>query len=593
VDAGDRSLACAWALVDVLAAGGVEHACLSPGSRSTPLALALSRHPRIQLQVHLEERSSAFVALGIAKATMLPVIVACTSGTATAELFPAVVEAWQSRVPLILLTADRPPRLRGTGANQTIDQVELFGRYATYLEAPVPSSDADVEAWGGIAERVLDSMRTGTGPIHVNCPFDEPLVPNGAWEPPTPSKARDRGARTPARLTAEESDRLIEEVSGKRGVVVIGGWPGEIASVVRFWHEVMQWPVLAEPTSTARVAPYALSTGQALISSPWIEPHRPEVVLQLGATPTTRAMRSFLASAPRLVVADRFHLDPDPEHRAHLRLHVDPELEGAFSDRALVQRASNGSEFFTFASGEGSSPPDPERMWERRYAPAPGEWLPAWTEADVRARTALDAFFNGQDHPFEPRIARDVAAWLPDGGTLFVGNSTPVRDLDLAMAPRGRLRVLANRGASGIDGLVSTAIGIAIARRAPTVALIGDLSFVYDVGALMWNGPRGVDLALVVVNNGGGEVFSLLPGQLDLPEHRSLFVTPHGLDLGAICHAAGVGHTRVERAGDLSPALTRVAKERGIQVIEVVVDPELGRRRRDELRRAVAASLED
>jgi len=197
---------------------------------------------------------------------------------------------------------------------------------------------------------------------------------------------------------------------------------------------------------------------------------------------------------------------------------------------------------------------------------------------------------DGWEEPFEPRIARDVAAWAPDGGFLFVGNSTPVRDLDLAMVPRDGLRVLANRGASGIDGLVSTALGVAAAERGPTVALLGDLSFLHDAGAVLWNAPRAFALTIVVVNNGGGHVFSLLP-QRDLPEHRQLFVTPHTVDVGALCRAGGAGHDRVERASELLPALDRAAGAGGLHVVEVMVDAELGLRRRREMQDAVDAAL--
>jgi 2-succinyl-5-enolpyruvyl-6-hydroxy-3-cyclohexene-1-carboxylate synthase len=198
---------------------------------------------------------------------------------------------------------------------------------------------------------------------------------------------------------------------------------------------------------------------------------------------------------------------------------------------------------------------------------------------------------DGWDEPFEPRIARDVAAWVPDRGRLFVGNSMPVRDLDLAMRPRENLTVMANRGASGIDGLVSTALGISVARHGPTVALLGDLSFLHDAGAVLWNATRDVDLIVVVVNNAGGHVFSMLP-QRALPEHRELFVTPHAVDIASLCASAGAGHERVERSSDLPHALDRAAGAGGgIRVVEVAVDAELGLRRRQELRDAVDAAL--
>ena len=288
---GDVNLGCALALVHELVRGGMQHACISPGSRSTPLALALDRHPSVTTHVHLDERSGAFFALGIAKAAGKPVGVACTSGTAAAELFPAVVEASQSRVPLVLLTADRPPRLRGTGANQTIDQVELYGTYArAYVEPPVPASDADVESWRRAGERAIDAVRPVPGPVHLNLPFDEPLVPsNGAATSPSQTSLRSR-SRSRVDVSLENGDRFAREVSGARGMAVVGGWTGDLSGVTRFFTEGLKWPVLAEPTSGIRTPGVALAAGQALMSSSaWLDRHRPELVVQLGATPTTQA----------------------------------------------------------------------------------------------------------------------------------------------------------------------------------------------------------------------------------------------------------------------------------------------------------------
>lgn len=554
---GDVSLACAWALVDELRAGGVRHACLSPGSRSTALALALSRHPGIELHVHLDERSSAFFALGIAKATLRPVIVACTSGTAAAELLPAVVEASQGRVPLVLLTADRPPHLRGTGANQTIDQVELYGRYArAYLEPPVPATDADAEAWREAGWRALDAMLPTPGPVHVNCPFEEPLSPSagGTSLLQTSSPVRPHATGSEGSPTQEEVDELVRLVSGARGVVLSGGAaPG---GSDRSWSDALGWPVIAEPQSDERRPGRSLAAGQALLRSDWLAEHRPHVIVQFGSAPTSRASQALAAAAPELIVVDRFHLDPDPESRATLRLHLDP---------GELARAGT-------------------------YQPAPAKWSEAWRRADLLARTAMDRFLDGVDEPFEPRVARDLASWIPDGGTLFVGNSNPVRDLDLAMAPRDGLRLLANRGASGIDGLVSTALGIAATRSSPTYALLGDLSLLHDAGALTWNASREIDAVLVVIDNGGGALFSQLP-QRELPEHEKLFVTPHGIDLGSLCAAVGAGHERVRLAQELVPALQHATAMGGVQVVSVAIDHERDLQRRQELRSAVDAAL--
>jgi 2-succinyl-5-enolpyruvyl-6-hydroxy-3-cyclohexene-1-carboxylate synthase len=564
---GDLSLACASALVDELVRAGVRDACLSPGSRSTPLALALGRHPDITLHVMLDERASGFFAVGLAKAVQHPVVVACTSGTAAAELFPAVIEASQARVPLVALTADRPPDVRGTGANQTIDQVELYGAYVRAYEEPlVPGSPADVVAWRGAARRAWQRAWTPPfGPVHVNCPFDEPLVPEGDAAPelePDEPPPFDRPSFAPS---ADDVASFASGISGKRGVVVAGGATPEPAARSVDLAERLGWPLLAEPLSGLRTSSTHPTANSVVCRAPqalagdaaWARRHRPEVVVQVGAAPTTRAMQAFVASAEELLVVDHWHLDPDPRHLALRRFRVDPD--------ELFRRTE-------------------------RVSPAPEQWLAAWRVADDAARGAVDVLMNSWDEPFEPRVARDLAAFIPNGGILFVGNSTPVRDLDLAMMPRTGVRVLANRGASGIDGLVATTLGVAAARRGSTYGLLGDLSFLYDVGALVWSQHAGVDAVLVVVDNGGGEIFSLLP-QVDLPEHRALFVTPHGLDLQRVCEAAGVGHRRVERMRDFSAALHGGSLDGGVQVVSVEVHAPLNRRRRDDLRAVVGNVL--
>jgi 2-succinyl-5-enolpyruvyl-6-hydroxy-3-cyclohexene-1-carboxylate synthase len=563
---GDVSLACAAALIDELVASGMRHACVSPGSRSTPLALALERHAGVTVHVHLDERSSAFFAVGLAKALRRPVAVACTSGTAAAELFPAVIEASQARVPLFLLTGDRPPRLRGTGANQTIDQLRLFGAYPrAYLSPPVPGSGDDALAWRRIGrEAVAASGGPQPGPVHVNCSFEEPLVPTGlVVDVPERDTARvERSDRNPEPLAADV-DRAARELSSARGVVVAGSnwWvaPGEVALLA----QRLGWPLLAEPTSGLRRPEWALAAGQSLIASTaFVEAHRPDLVLQVGATPTTRASQAFVAAARRLLVVDLFHPDPDPERRATWRLAADPDRLAS----ELVGRL-------------------------QPLEPASGGWLASWQDADARARRAMDEVLDATDEPTELSLARDLAASVPEGGTLFVGNSTPVRDLDVAMAPRDGLQVVANRGASGIDGLVSTALGIATAGTGPTVALIGDLSLLYDAGALLWNGQRLLsDLLLVVPNNRGGAIFGSLD-QRDLPERDRLFITPQDVDLAALSAAAGVGHVRLERTSDLANVVGEARAAGGIRVIEVPTPAERSRRQRIDVRAAVDIAL--
>jgi 2-succinyl-5-enolpyruvyl-6-hydroxy-3-cyclohexene-1-carboxylate synthase len=589
---GDVSLACATALIDELVAHGMRHACVSPGSRSTPLALALERHAGVTVHVHLDERSSAFFALGLAKALRRPVAVACTSGTAAAELFPAVVEASQARVPLYLLTADRPPRLRGTGANQTIDQVRLFGAYArAYLAPPVPDSADDALAWRQAGRKaVAAGGGPQPGPVHINCSFEEPLLPTGdVIDVPARHPARgEQPDRNPEPLAADV-ERAARELSGVRGVVVAGSNWWIASSEVAQLAQRLGWPLLAEPTSGLRRTGLALAAGQSLIASTaFLDRHQPEVVLQIGATPTTRGSQAFVAAAERLVIVDLFHPDPDPERQATWRLAANPDrLASGLMGRPI---AHDGDSITVFGPVDDLEQ-QVEYLVSERIEPAPDSWLASWQEADQRARRAMDDVLDATDGPAELRLARDLPAIVPDNGTLFVGNSTPIRDVDVAMEPRDGLQVMANRGASGIDGLVSTALGIATAGIGPTVALIGDLSFLYDAGALLWNGRRLFsDLVIVVPNNRGGAIFGSLD-QRDLPERDRLFVTPQDVDLAALSAAAGVGHARVERMPDLDGAVREAQTAGGIRVVEVPTPTERSRRQRIDVRAAVDATL--
>ncbi|MEX0755256.1 MAG: 2-succinyl-5-enolpyruvyl-6-hydroxy-3-cyclohexene-1-carboxylic-acid synthase [Actinomycetota bacterium] len=569
---GDIALACTSLLVDELVRGGMRHACLSPGSRSTPIALALARRPELTVHVHLDERSSAFFALGIAKATGALVAVACTSGTAAAEFLPAVVEASQSRTPLVVLTADRPPSLQGSGANQTIVQEHLYGSYVrAEIATPLPTPDlgADFRQAGAVLAR--EALRAPPGPVHANLPFRERLTPTE-----TPVEVEDRGPRpvgraapsgsvaeaeTDADADADGADRAAEVILGaRRGVVLLGteGSEGSTEDDIELARR-LEWPVIAEPTSGARLPWVALTAGTLLLGAErWVAAHPPEVVLQIGATPLTRAARSLAAEATELVVVPRGHLDPDPLGRAAAR---------APHSGQLLERIP-------------TVPSDPA-------------WLEEWRRADAAVRTTVDELLDGWDEPFEGRIARDLAASIPSG-TLVAASSMPIRDLDAYAAPRDGLRVLANRGASGIDGFVSTVLGVAATEPdTTTYALCGDLSFVYDLGALTWSGRReDLNVVIVVPNNDGGMIFSFLD-QATLPEHERLFTTPHGLDLGAICAAVGVTRGSVSRGLEFATVLRRAGTQGGVQVVEVAVDRENNVRRHAEIQAAAQASLLD
>ena len=550
----ERALAASWWIVDDLVRFGMEHACISPGSRSTPIALALARHPSVRLHVHLDERASGFFALGLAKGTGRPVAVATTSGTAAAELLPAVVEASMSRATLVLLTADRPPELRGVGANQTIDQVDIYGPYVrASIDAPVPGDGPNDDGWHElVADLTKASMGLPPGPIHFNLPFREPLVGADVALPASPPSGTEYTLS--AVPTPEEFASLERELASTPRGVIFACSMREAPPSLPELAEALGWPMIAEPTSILRI-PGTLSAAQFLLANDqFLSAHVPELVVQFGAAPTSRAGLEFVHRAQRLVIVDQDHHVADPHRKAVMTIRAEP---AGFVPELL----------------------------EGRQGPSSGSWLRGWRDADALARATVDELIDGWDEPFEGRIARDVARSLPDGSTLVVGSSMPVRDLDAFMRPRDGLRVLANRGASGIDGFVSTALGVS-ATGVTTTALCGDLTLLHDVGSLLWSAKRGHDCVFVVPNNDGGAIFSFLP-QRDLPEFDELFTTPHGLDLGAVCATAGAGHTLVERANDLIPAVDRAREAGGVHVVEVPTD----RERNVELHASVHAAV--
>jgi 2-succinyl-5-enolpyruvyl-6-hydroxy-3-cyclohexene-1-carboxylate synthase len=553
-DHGDLALACVSLLVDELARGGVRHACLTPGSRSTPLALALERHAAIEVHVHVDERASSYFALGVARATGEPVIAACSSGTAAANHLPAVVEASMSRVPLIVLTADRPPELHDTGANQTIDQTRLFGAFSRwFVDAGVPTlMDDTARYWRSLGARAAAAAAgQPRGPVHINLPFREPLVP--ADEPVALGDAeagRPRGApwqrvvAPPRRPDKEDLRRLVDLLSATARVAVVAGSlrtaPYRLASLCAD----LGWALLAEPTSNVRRPGLALTAAELLAADvEYRETHRPEVVLQIGAAPTTRAMQGFVASGSHLVVIDPDELNPDPGRRAELTLQCDPDAVAAAMGAAGLR-------------------------------PLDDRWRRGWEVEDYAVRQAVDELLDGWDEPFEGRIARDVVGAAPDASVLFAGSSMPVRDLATYMAPQKSLRVLANRGASGIDGGVASALGIAAVAQ-PAFALIGDLALLHDASSLLWSAGRGLNLVLVVIDNDGGGIFTLLPqASLEPAEFERLFVAPHGgrLDLAALAQAAGAGYHRVETASAVGPAVAAASGAGGVHLVHVLVD---------------------
>ncbi len=568
----DATTAFARALVDEWARAGVHEACLAPGSRSAPLALALAADDRIRLHVHLDERSAAFFALGTAKASGSPAVVLCTSGTAAANFHPAVLEASHARTPLIVCTADRPPELRDTGAGQTVDQLDLYGRAVRWFcEVGVPGDQPGAGAsWRSIAARaVAESVGPPAGPVHLNLAFREPLVPTGAPLVDAPGRPDGRPWTAVTRPTRAPDEATVARIADAvrahpRGLIVAGWGSDASAGAADRVATAAGWPVLADPISGLRQGPHAVSTYEALLRSPrFAERQRPELVLRLGAAPTSKPLTAWLGpEVPQLLV------DPDAAW-------LDPGR--GVADRIAVDAAP------LLDALTGALTPPPERD---------EAWLRSWRAAEHTARTALDDLLDGWEALFEGRVARDTVDALPDGATLVVASSMPVRDVEAFARPRAGVRFLANRGVNGIDGFVSTVLGAATASSGPTVALLGDLCLLHDANGLLGAADRGIDATFVVLDNDGGGIFSFLP-QAELPDHfELLFGTPHGVDLAALASMHGLPAQRVEKAGEVVPAIEAAIAAGGVRFVIVPTERADNVTRHREAWAAVAAALD-
>jgi 2-succinyl-5-enolpyruvyl-6-hydroxy-3-cyclohexene-1-carboxylate synthase len=541
--------ALATVVVDELVRCGVRHACLGPGSRSTPMALALDGRHEIQLHVSVDERSAAFLALGLAKSTRVPAAVLTTSGTAVTNLYPAVTEAFHAQVPMIVLTADRPPELRDTGAGQTIDQVKVFADAVRwFVEVGAAEARADsVAYWRSVASRAAAVSRWPVpGPVHLNLAFRNPLIPvadEAGFD--YPLDGREAGApwtlatESPMAPSELDVERLAEEISRtERGLIAVGTGLHEAGPILETARRA-GWPVLAEATSNVRTGPPAVSTFEALLrDGEFARSHRPDLVIRVGHLGTSPSLAGSLGAGIRQIC-----IDPsawlDPSRSLSWMVRADPtEVFGRLA---------------------GLLPVRPETEWRR-----------GWIEAEGRARRAIDELLDAHAVT-EPRIARDLAACLPEGSLLYVASSMPIRDLDWFMQTRPGLEILANRGANGIDGFVSSVLGAAISHSGPAVGLCGDLSLLHDQNGLLQASQGSVDAVFVVVNNDGGGIFSFLP-QAGQPGFERLFGTPHGTDFSRLAGVYGCGHQLVHDPSGLAPAVLRAVGLGGVHLVEARTD---------------------
>jgi 2-succinyl-5-enolpyruvyl-6-hydroxy-3-cyclohexene-1-carboxylate synthase len=562
------------AFVDELARCGMRAACTSPGSRSTPLLLALAHEERLRCYSHIDERCSGFFALGLAKATGRPVAMTCTSGTAAAELLPAVIEAHEARVPLLVLTADRPPELRETGAGQTIDQIKLFGGAAKWFfevgthELDTHAAGADVASPNAASVERLRWMRmlacraywrTLDGPpgvVHLNFALREPLVseeplPAGEDGPLLPCPdGRPLLTRRPTRaLAPEDMDSLQKPVAASRlGVVVAGRHERDTAlgEAAAAFCAAAGWPLLADPLSGARRGEAAVAHYDALLRDrSFAAGVTPDLVLRVGDLPTSKPLRAWLTG-----------LLPQVPQAA-----LDAEGRWQDPDSALCR---------VFALEPAAA------LWQLAESPpaADPDWLQTWRSADERAAEAILGVIGGELS--EPAVAAELGVLLPAEATLFVASSMPVRDIESFWPARADPpRVLCNRGANGIDGTVSSAFGAAAAGQGPVVLLIGDVALAYDIGGLLAHRRLDLDLTIVLVNNGGGGIFDFLPvgrSQAARDVYTEHIATPTGLDFAQAAALYGLVHERVSDVFAFRAALERAVADgegRRASIVEV------------------------
>ncbi len=582
MSAPNRNTLWAEALVDELAEAGVNAACITPGSRSTPLTVAFARHDDVTVFSHLDERSSAYFALGRARRTGEVTPLVCTSGTAAANFHPAVLEADRGRVPLLALTADRPPELRDSGANQTVDQEKLYGDAVRwYADLPEPEGD----------ERKLRSLRTTAaravaraegspapaGPVHLNVPFRKPLEPTPVPDDvPADLSAAARAGRDGAYVSTtsgvtelDDPDlrRLADELAVDRGLVVAGPAdpPGVDREAVTALAHATNFPVVADPLSGLRFGGHVRTTTVLGGYDAYLAPEvtddwpDPEVVLRVGASPTSKTLRKYLARTD----ARQYVIDPAGGWR-----------EAEFEATDLVTA-------------------DPSRLAGRLSRLVRGAGDASWTE---RFRAAEEAHWEAVDaHDaalYEGAIVADVAELAPEPATLFVSNSMPVRDADRFARPSTAARtVLGNRGTSGIDGVVSTALGAGSATTDHLTLVTGDLAYYHDMNGLLALGRCDVDATVVLINNDGGGIFHMLPIEEFDPPFTGQFKTPHGLDFAPTEDLYDLEFSRAESRADFRDAYEASAAREGTQVIEVQTDAEESHRVRDELRERVADRL--
>ncbi|GAC1564697.1 MAG: 2-succinyl-5-enolpyruvyl-6-hydroxy-3-cyclohexene-1-carboxylic-acid synthase [Ktedonobacteraceae bacterium] len=577
-DSANPTFAYVGAFVNELQRSGVRNVVICPGSRSTPLAMAFAVQPGFRIWMQVDERSAAYFGLGMAKQLRQPVALLCTSGTAAANFMPAVVEAKLTHVPLLVLTADRPHELRDNGAPQSIDQNRLYGTYAKwFVEVALPeATDAALRYIRTLADRAVSSVQAiPAGAVHLNFPFREPLTPEPipgqtlspvaqrdplAWQGrPDDAPYVEVREALPGTLSGATIGYLMDMVSrARRGLIIVGpnDEPALVEPIVRL-ARCLGYPLLADPLSQLRCGNHdrdmTLSSYDAFLrSGSFIERAQPELILRFGPMPTSKPLLLYLkryASCP-LVVIDGQGGWEEPTQLASQLIHADP----AALCQSLLTTLDRSYES------------------EERQSPALQEWVAMWKDTDRVTRQTLQHIIQDFNELFEGRVFTELARLLPDSTILYAGNSMAVRDLDTFFwCGEHRIRMMGNRGANGIDGVISSALGASAGagKNGQTVLVLGDLSFFHDLNGLLAARLHRLNLTIVLINNDGGGIFSFLP-QAGFPEHfDQLFGTPTGLDYRLAVQMYRGQYQKIEDWEQFRKAVNRGLNTGGLHVIEV------------------------
>ncbi|QNU03039.1 2-succinyl-5-enolpyruvyl-6-hydroxy-3-cyclohexene-1-carboxylic-acid synthase [Peribacillus butanolivorans] len=553
----DALTAYAASFVDELAQNKMKHVVVSPGSRSTPLALLLVEHPDIEVHINVDERSAAFFALGLAKALKEPVGLLCTSGTAAANFYPAVIEAYYSRVPLIVLTADRPHELRDVGAPQAIDQIHLYGRQVKwFVEMALPESTDEMMQYARtIGARAVSTAATEpAGPVHLNFPLREPLIPNLEQ-----AKEYRQNKMTPAVMIENGalslSDSHIEALAAtlsqaKQGMIVCGELrhPKMKEAIVAL-AEKLAFPILADPLSQLRSGKHdkdgIIDTYDTFLRDEVAkEAFRPDVVLRFGSMPVSKPLLLFMKKQKQAITL---------------------VIDGGAGWREPAGLATN----MIYCEEKDFC----QRVCEKIPKATEKNWLGLWKTVNGATKNALSSI-RDEVELSEGKLFSLLQDIMPIESTLFVGNSMPIRDLDTFFLSNEKgIKTFANRGANGIDGVVSTALGVSTVSE-NTVLAIGDLSFFHDMNGLLAAKLQKQNITILLINNDGGGIFSFLPQANDREHFETLFGTPHGLDFSHTAQLYGGKYSKVQNWDELKQVFTESFEIQGLKIIEVPTERE-------------------